>query len=59
MNVTVTFEPVSLSFAASMFLAATIVEFHMNDDTLLFWITLIVTIFSYFTMFGIICAIGG
>ena len=59
MNVTVTFEPISLSFAVSMFLAATFVEFHMNDDTILFWITLIVSIFSYFTMFGIFCAIGG
>ena len=59
MNVTVTFEPISLSFAVSMFLAAMFVEFHMNDDTLLFWITLVISIFSYFTMFGIFCVIVG
>lgn len=59
MNVTVTFEPVSLSFAVSMFLAATFIEFFTNDDMLLFWIILIVSIFSYFTMFGIMCVIGG
>lgn len=59
MNVTVTFEPISLSFAVSMFLMAMFAEFHMNDDTLLFWVTLIVSILSYFAMFGIICAIGG
>lgn len=59
MNVTVTFEPISLSFAVSMFLAAIFVEFYINDDTLLFWIILIVSIFWYFTMFGIMCVIGG
>lgn len=59
MNVTVTFEPISLFFAVLMFLALVFSEFQMNDDTPWFWITLIVSILSYFTMFGIFCVIGG
>lgn len=59
MNITVTFEPVSLFSAVLIFLMAMFAEFHMNDDTLLFWIILIMSIFWYFTMFGIFCAIGG
>ena len=45
--------------AVLIFLMAMFAEFHMNDDTLLFWIILIVSIFWYFTMFGIFCVIGG